>query len=152
MRRRRTVPAAEPPPGAAVGRASRGFTLIEVLVAFVVTSLVLAAVLGIFSGGLGTSRRADARATAALIATSVLAATGREQPLAEGVAEGVFDNGFRWRRWIEPYLVETLFAEDSGIFSYRVVVTVSWPGAGPDDGVTLSTLRIAGGEGEELPR
>jgi general secretion pathway protein I len=148
VRRRRTTRVTEP---AAPGGADAGFTLIEVLVAFVIVAIVLAVVLGIFSGGLNTSRRADQRALAALLASSVLAATGREQPLVDGYTEGVFENGYGWRRWIEPYTVEPLFPQDVGMTAYRVTVTVNWPGARPDDGVTVSTLRLAGGETAELP-
>ncbi len=150
VRRRPTVRAARRPP--APPPASGGFTLIEVLAALVITSLVLSIVLAIFSGGLGAAKSADERATAALIATSVLAATGREQPLVAGFAEGVFANGYRWRRWIEPYAAESLFADDAGVFAYRIVVVVGWPGTEADEGVMLSTLRIAGDSGEEFPR
>ncbi len=150
VRRRQTVRAVRRPPVPA--RASGGFTLIEVLAALVITSLVLSIVLAIFSGGLGAAKRADERATAALIATSVLAATGREQPLTGGFAEGVFANGYRWRRWIEPYAAENLFADDAGVFAYRVVVVVSWPGTSADEGVMLSTLRIADSSDEEFAR
>lgn len=150
VRRRRTCRAAEPTPRSRAA-ASDGFTLIEVLVAFAVLAIVLGTVLSIFAGGLRATKHADERATAALLASSVLAATGREQPLADGFAEGVFDNGFRWRRRIEPYRVEPLVPEDSGISAYQVVVTVSWPGARPEDGVTLSTLRLASGENLGLP-
>jgi general secretion pathway protein I len=133
-------------------RAAGGFTLIEVLVAFVVVAVVLSLVLGVFSGGLSVSRRADDRAMAALYASSVLAATGREQPLTPGYAEGRFDDGFAWQRWIEPYLVEPLFEADAGLFAYRVVVRVRWPAAKGEDGVTVSTLRIDGSAGDEAAR
>ena len=87
-------------------RKDGGFTLVEVLVAFAIVAVSLGALLQIFSGGLRSSRTAEAYATAALLAESKLARIGIEEPLEEGDTTGVFDNGFEWQSTVSPYLPE----------------------------------------------
>lgn len=120
----------------------RGFTLLEVLIAFAVLALTMAAVLRIFSGGLRSIERADRYGTAALLATSVLAATGREEPFAAGDTAGDFGNGYRWHRRIEEYREEILTTEEQPLIPYAVTVVVTWDGASTEQGVRLSTLRL----------
>ena len=62
----------------------RGMTLIEVLVAFVVLSVTMAAILQIFSGGMRNARLADSYSRAVFLAESKLAAAGIERPLVPG--------------------------------------------------------------------
>lgn len=119
-----------------------GFTLLEVLVAFVVLALVMAAAMQIFSGGLRSAERADRYGTAALLATSVLADTGREDPWATGETAGDFGNGYHWYRRIEEYRVEALLPEQQSLVPYTVTVVVTWDHLPLDQGVKLSTLRL----------
>ncbi len=129
----------------------RGFTLLEVLIAFAVLALTMAAVLRIFSGGLRSIERADRYGTAALLATSVLAATGREEPVAAGDTAGDFGNGYQWHRRIEEYREETLTTEEQPLIPYAVTVIVTWDGASAEQGVRLSTLRLVPIEADGIP-
>ena len=111
---------------------SRGFTLIEVIVAFVMLSLVLAAAFEIFARGLARAGELDDYSRALVIAQSKLAATGVEQTIAEGDTQGESDDRrFRWavavRRTDEgvppgqpPPTIYSL---------YRIDVRVAWDGA-----------------------
>lgn len=128
----------------------RGFTLLEVLIAFAVLALTMAAVLRIFSGGLRSIERADRYGTAALLATSVLAATGREEPFAAGDTAGDFGNGYHWHRRIEEYREEVLTTEEKTLIPYAVTVIVSWDDATSEQGVRLSTLRLVPVEADGL--
>lgn len=58
----------------------RGMTLIEVLVAFVVLSVTMAAILQIFSGGMRNARLADSYSRAVFLAESKLAAAELNAP------------------------------------------------------------------------
>ena len=66
---------------------ARGFSLLEVLVAFVILSLVATALFRLFGGALNNASAADDYSRAALLAESVLAETAAG-PLREGGAAG----------------------------------------------------------------
>ncbi|MGF1455077.1 MAG: hypothetical protein ACFB6R_06825 [Alphaproteobacteria bacterium] len=128
--------------------AAAGFTVLEVIVAFVVIALTLAAVMEIFSGGFRNTVTARAYRDALSRAESELARVGLAVPLEEGIRTGTFGDGASWRRVIMPYTDETLdTAGPAGLRAFTVEVTVF---LGPDrDGdpraVTLRTLRLADG-------
>ena len=87
-------------PSCGVGRATaqipalpRGFSLLEVLVAFVILSLVATALFRLFSGALGNASAADDYSRAMLVAESVLAEAAAGQPLRETTQTGTSDDG-----------------------------------------------------------
>ena len=82
--------------GCAVARSPaipRGFSLLEVLVAFVILSLVATALFRLFSGALGNASAADDYSRAMLVAESVLAEAAAGQPLRETTQTGTSDDG-----------------------------------------------------------
>ena len=118
---------------------ARGFTLIEVVVAFALLALVLATVFEVFSAGLARSSELD-------IAQSKLAAVGVEEALREGETRGESqDRRFQW----VVRVAKTDEGVDPGkpaasIYAlYRVDVVVGWKSAdGRDRSEKLSTLAI----------
>ncbi len=120
-----------------------GFTLVEVLVAFVIVAVSLGALLQIFSSGLRSSHSAEAYTTAALLAESKLASIGIEEPLEEGETTGAFDNGFRWRSTVAPHAPEVGQDEASAAQAYEVTLVVRWGERGDERSVSLTTLRLA---------
>jgi general secretion pathway protein I len=84
-------------------RSQQGFSLLEVLVAFVILALALGALMEIFSGALRNVSRSEEYQRAVLLAQSKLAAVGIETPLAEGETDGEFDSNYRWRLSIKPF-------------------------------------------------
>ena len=120
----------------------RGFTLIEILVAFVIVALALGALLQVFATGLRSSSAAENYTIAALLAESKLAAIGIEEPLEEGDRSGEFDNGFRWATSVRPYDDGGPTLELGAIQGFEVSVTVQWGGAGRARSVSLATLRL----------
>ncbi len=131
--------------------ASGGFSLLEVLAAFVVLALVGTALFRIFSGALGNASLSDEYSRATLYAESRLAAPGVETPLREGVQQGTSDDGkYSWTARVEPYRTPgstpdlDATVELMPVRLWRIAVTVSWPGvAGSDRSVALATVRLA---------
>lgn len=126
--------------------ACRGFSLLEVLVAFIILSLTLGVLMRIFSGGLGNIGTAEHYSRAVAIAESQLAAAGVESPLIEGDYAGETENGYTWRTSIQRYDAGTQPLE-GGVLPvdlYQVDVTVNWDNtATTPRSLRLLTLRAA---------
>lgn len=83
----------------------RGFTLIEVIIAFALLALALTLLLGSMSGAAKQIRHADDASRAAMHAQSLLAKLGVGEALQSGQSEGGFDKGrFQWVLTITPYV------------------------------------------------
>ena len=136
----------------ASGTAQQGFTLIEVLVAFMILTLSVSVLLRIFSGGLNNVAVAGNYAQAVLVAESQLAAVGRSEPLLVGQSYGESGERFRWRRTIESYLPwEDDTALTVPVSGYHVTVEVSWTHNGRDQQITLNSLRVQKRPTGEVP-
>lgn len=83
----------------------RGFTLIEVIVAFALLALALTLLLGSLSGAARQVRGAEDAGRAALHAQSLLAQTGVGVALSPGTTEGEWENGrYRWQLQVSPFV------------------------------------------------
>ena len=83
---------------------ARGFTLIEVIIAFALLALALTLLLGSLSGAARQVRNADEAGRATLHAQSLLAQLGVGDALRPGTQQGVFEQGrYRWVLAIAPY-------------------------------------------------
>jgi prepilin-type N-terminal cleavage/methylation domain-containing protein len=99
-------------------RRQRGFTLIEVLVAFVLLSLVLATSFELFTTGMRRAVDLEERSRALAVAQARMASAGVESPLKEGSTA-------------TPY----------GL--YRIETVVTWRGADErDQSFSLATLEL----------
>ncbi len=119
----------------------RGFTLLEVLIAFTILALSLAVVMQAFSTGFRSLERAKDSTVATLQARSKLAELGQTILLEPGEQGGELDNGSTWRMVIEPAAVdkEQENLEGFGVLAlYRVEITVTKEKRAS---VTLVTLR-----------
>ena len=129
---------------------SRGFTLLEVLIAFAVLAVALGVAFEIFATGLRGARSADALTRAVLIAESRLAGVGAETELTPGQSAGETDDGIRWRINIaEPPAAggddERLDTPSRPIL-LDIAVTVSWRDVGGGQSFVLRTSRLVPGE------
>jgi general secretion pathway protein I len=122
---------------------TRGFTLLEVLVAFTILAVALVALLRAFSSGLRGLDAAEAATAAVQHARSKIEEIGSVIPLEPGLHEGDFEDGYHWRVVIEPHeLGDAAAAETLPLLPYEIEVTVT--GTGERGGaVTLRSLRLA---------
>ena len=132
---------------------SRGFTLLEVMLAFVILAVSMGMLLGMLSRGLGQVRTSQDETEATLHAQSLLDQIGVIEPMQPGERVGDFASG-RYRYRLEtteiedpspaPALPPTVV--DSGTLInaptvYRVALVVSW---GPPESprqLRFTTLR-----------
>jgi general secretion pathway protein I len=123
------------------GRARRcsGFTLLELLVAFVVLAFGIVGVLRAVSTGLLAARDAGDYTTAATLAEMQLAQLRWDENLqSDGESEGDFGDlypDYKWAAMMEP--VELPDLEESGL--QRVELTVTWEHGKREHHLTVET-------------
>jgi len=124
----------------------RGFSLLEVLVAFAILSLTLGVLLQVFATGLRNTANAEDYTRAVLQAESLLAQVGINLPVES--QQGAMDDRFQWRITVTPFPLENILdpetpTENLRFTPYQVVVEVSWSAtADRTRSVTLETLRL----------
>ena len=126
-----------------------GFTLLEVLVAFVIAALALGVLFQGSITSLRSVRLSGQYMEAVSRARSHLAAFGRQGGLIPGVRSGEDGNGFRWRTQIQRVAVH---APPPGQATpptsaplpalYAIGVTISWGEEGEARQVTLQSRRL----------
>ena len=134
-------------------RDSRGFSLIEILVAFAVLSLALGVLLRIFGGGGHVAKLAEDYYRALITAESLLSQLGMETPVTPGNLSGVTPDGYRWSIQSTPYPMDPRLtggmegaptqSTNLGFIPLWVELEVEW---GPEEdprAFTLNTLRLA---------
>ncbi|MFZ0255352.1 MAG: type II secretion system protein [Gammaproteobacteria bacterium] len=134
-------------PTLAIGNtASRGFTLLEILVAFTVMAVLLTALLQVFSSGLRAARLGEQYTHAVLLAQSKMASLEVEEDgLKLGERAGSFDDNYEWRSEVTAYPTDVYpRLEELGIPVYPVTATVevSWQTGRRQRSVSLRTLRL----------
>lgn len=130
-------------PVIAKGCRQRGFSLLEVLVAFTILALSLGVLLQIFSRAMTTTATGADFARAAQLAEARLARVGFEIPLESGVYEGDPEEGIAWSVRVAPYETGTESVAELPVEPYLVVVDVLWrDGGGKPRRLSLSTLRL----------
>jgi len=134
-------------------RIASGFTLLEVLLAFVILAVAMGMLMSMLSRGLGQVRQSQDETRASLHAQSLIDGLGVLEPLVPGAREGSFENGrYRYRLQIteveDPTPVPPLppGAADApealgGPIVYRVGLEVRWGDPSPRRELRLSTLR-----------
>ncbi|GAB2490001.1 type IV pilus modification PilV family protein [Arenimonas alkanexedens] len=127
-------------------RRQRGFSLLEVILAFALLSVGLGILIAILSGGLAQVRGAGDATEATLHAQSLLDEVGVLEPIEPGQSRGEFDGGrYRWELEItetedpapraesgpDVLPIETVGLQPvGGPLLYRIQLDVSW---GADD-------------------
>jgi general secretion pathway protein I len=131
-------------------RHSSGFSLLEVLVAFIIVALVATALFRLFGGALGNASAADEWTRALLVAQSRLALAAATVPLRETSDGGTEADGrIAWRTVVTPYVPPDADQDLEGTAQamptrlYRVTVDVQIPGIGAQPRtLTLTTVRL----------
>ena len=124
-------------------RHNSGYTLVEVLVAFVILALALTVLLRIFSGGVRNVSVSSDYARAVLIAESRLVSAGIEGFLVPGETSGIEDERFEWTQTVQEYSPSLDYkASAQEVPAYYVTVSVQWPHARGTRSIDLSTVRL----------
>jgi general secretion pathway protein I len=121
-------------------RRESGFTLVELLVAFTIATILLAAMLRVFAGGVRSSARTQDYGTALAIAESTLDSLGATAPLNDGDVGDRQDGRYHIATAVSRYGTP---AGGQYLGPYELVVTVSWPEGARRQAITLRTLRLA---------
>ncbi len=130
---------------------SPGFTLLEVMIAFVIASLALAVLFRASLDGLGIASSATRYEDAVARARSRLASVGASGYLQPGDTQGEDGGGYHWRLRISAVAVAQspkvsgIAINDEGATLYSVSVAESWDGGRRS--VTLNTERLGRGRG-----
>jgi general secretion pathway protein I len=104
---------------------SKGFSLLEILVAFSILSISLGILLRIFSSGVNTAMVAEEYTVATQIAESLMVKTGIETPLEEGVENGTEAKKYHWRVTMEK-ISNPIDEEDQTSEFIAIKVMVWW--------------------------
>lgn len=136
-----------PGPARTGRRRARGYTLIEVIVAFALLALGLTLLLGTLSGASRQVRWSAEAGRAALHAESLLDQVGVAEPLQAGRREGEFEDGrYRWTLeiapWTEP-VPENAPRPVGGNRLFELALSVQWGDGGPRERLQLRSLRLA---------
>jgi general secretion pathway protein I len=131
-------------------RTMRGFSLLEVLAAFVILSLVATALFRLFSSSLNNVSAAEEWSRALLVAESQLATAASTQPLKAQDDQGVDETGkIRWTTKTVMYTAPDVdpelerASEALATRLYRVSVDVTFEGAdGRNRTLSLATMRL----------
>ena len=133
-----------------MNRAPPGFTLLEVLVAFVIAALALGVLFEGAAGSLRAVHDAQRYEQAVARAKSHLAVVGHGQALAPGAQQGDDGSGFHWATRIavadtaqKPASREVVRAPPVSLTLYNVTVTEAWTDGGKTRQVTLRTQQVA---------
>ncbi len=139
-------------------RAERGFTLLEVLIAFIIAALALGVMFDAILGGMRAATDAGRVGEALTLARSRLAlagyaiATGAIQPGEQNGTEG---NDYKWSVTVAPAgevpmpvagpqtvgIGGTTRAMPRAVL-YAITATVTWPGTAVPHQVRLATARL----------
>jgi len=133
-------------PACAGGGADRGFTLVEVLVAFLIAAMAMAVLVRATTGAVTSSRVAGRYGEAVTRAQSHLAALSAAS-LADSDRQGDEGGGFHWRVQVAAagtaHAASQFRAIPQGAFTlYRVSVTVSWTDGGRSRAVRLDSAQL----------
>lgn len=127
-----------------------GFSLIEVLAAFVILALVGTALFRLFSASLNNASASAEWSRALLVAESQLDLAAAAQPLRETDQQGADDAArLRWESHVALYVVPDVdpelarASEGLAMHLFRITVDVRFEGAnGRERTLTLATIKM----------
>lgn len=122
---------------------SRGISLVEVLVAFVILALSITVLLRIFSTGLTNAILSQQYVEAVVVAETQLSQAGLTDELPPSVLSGKSGGMFYWQTKVEPYSPWSDTDQTTmPVYAYLVNVEVSWRERGKDRHISLTALKL----------
>ena len=125
---------------------SKGFTLIEVLVATAILGIALTVIIQLFAGGLRLARASKEYTSAINYVNTKMEEIASKQDLEEGVTEGEFDETFHWR--VTTNKVDILFLPvekpwevKPPIQLFKIKVDVLWKSGSKERSAGTETYR-----------
>jgi general secretion pathway protein I len=127
-----------------VSRFNKGFSLLEVMVAFVVMGLVVGVILQLFGSSMNSVALSDEYSFAVQVAESRLATVGNEIEVQDGNESGEEKgSGYRWEVQMAPIkLSDEMEKLPLPLQLYRVEVVVTWKSGDKSREFHLSSLRF----------
>ena len=124
----------------------KGFSLLEIVIAFSILALSLGILLKIFSGGVNSAGVAEDYTVAVQVAEGLMARAGTEIPLAATDNSGMINDKYEWFLTITPYIFNTdnLGQTPSNVELFKVKVLVRWDIRNTQyRQIELSTLKLS---------
>ena len=136
-----------PVPRSPFPTSQKGYTLIEVIVAFALLAAALTLLLGSLSGAARQVRGSADAGRAALYAQSLMAQVGVGEAIKAGTRNGEFDDGrYRWaidiQRWNDPARRADVALDPGAPALFEVRLGIEWGDGGPGQRLLLRTLRV----------
>ena len=129
----------------------RGFTLLEVLIAFIILGLSTGVILSVFSSLPTKAQHAANERAATMSAQSLLALIGSEWPLEPGLKTGELHDGTKWSLTIKPYMQDIPPDQSHDVFSpvtklFLVTIETTAPSKWDPTTVSITTMRLKRGD------
>jgi general secretion pathway protein I len=83
----------------------KGFSLIEIMIAFVIMSIALTMVIRVFATGQRVVAETESYTIAVQIAESLMARVGEDISLDQSQLDGVVENKYNWQVNLEPLFI-----------------------------------------------
>lgn len=125
-----------------MNRRMHGFSLLEVLVAFIVLGVLGGTLLQFFQGSLRNVSRSAEYTHATLLARSRLAELEAIHDLRPGSYQGEYPDGYRWQLNLSPYATAGDSA-DSKLTGLYAELQIGWGLPGNDRQLEFTTLLLS---------
>ena len=123
----------------------KGFSLLEILIAFCMLAISLGILLKIFSAGVNTAIVSEDYTAAVQIAESLMAKTGLESALLPSQDSGTENEKYEWQVTVSPYMFNPGNIDETSltVVLFKVKVVVSWDiGKSKSRQIELTTLKL----------
>ncbi len=121
---------------------SKGFTLLETLVALSVLAISLGVTYQVFSSALRGSNLADDYTQASMYADSHLAEISKRIDRLSGISQGAYNQRYRWKLEVLPLDSSNSAAVLESVKRYQVVLDVYWQGKKGPRSIRATTFRL----------